>query len=147
MLVRPSKPYEGNESLIAKSGLKSKDVKAVIVNYMELKKNGSFKVGGCSNLKLKKKPATAARKGVIPFTKKSCVFKSEPASKTVKACCPGGAICVEEKKIDKKEKKIGVAALKVATWPGWLSVSGLHGSLMHRAVECGLLPKLADELC
>jgi len=46
-------------------------VKAVIFNYMELKKNASFKVGGCSNLKLKKKPATAARKGVIPFTKKS----------------------------------------------------------------------------
>ena len=123
-------------------------MKAVIVNYMELKKNGSFKVGGCSNLKLKKKPATAARKGVIPFTKKSCVFKAEPASKTVKAWCPGGAICVEEKKIDEKEKKIRVAALKIMLRQAGLSVSGLHGSLMmRRAVECGLLPKPADEVC
>ena len=26
----------------------------------ELKKNGSFKIGGCLNMKLKKKPSTAA---------------------------------------------------------------------------------------
>ena len=57
-------------AVATKSGLKSKDVKAVIVNYMELaaselKTNGAFKVGGCLNLKLKKKPARAARKGSI----------------------------------------------------------------------------------
>ena len=51
----------------------------------ELKKNGAFKVGGCLNLKLKKKPARAARKGVNPFTKEPCVFKAKPASKTVRA--------------------------------------------------------------
>merc|ERR1712062_935632 len=34
-------------------------------------------------VKLKKKPATAARKGVDPFTKEPCVFKAKPASKTV----------------------------------------------------------------
>ena len=66
---------------------------------------------------------------------------------TVKAWCPGGAICVEEKKIDKKEKKIGVAALKIMLRQAGLSVSGLHGSLMRRAVECGLLPKPADKMC
>ena len=50
----------------------------------ELKKSGSFKVAGCLNMKLKKKPATPARKGANPFTKEPCVFKAKPASKTVR---------------------------------------------------------------
>merc|ERR1719235_1301265 len=70
--------------------LKPKNVKAVISSYVELaaaelKKNGKFKIGGALNLKLKKKPAVAARKGVNPFTKEPCVFKAKPASKTVRA--------------------------------------------------------------
>ena len=73
-----------------KSGLKSKDTKAIITSYLELaageiKKNGEFKIAGMLNLKLKKKPATPARKGVNPFTKEPCVFKAKPASKTVRA--------------------------------------------------------------
>ena len=65
-------------------------MKAVITNYTELaaselKKSGAFKVGGCLNLNLKKKPARPARKGVNPFTKEPCVFKAKPASKTVRA--------------------------------------------------------------
>merc|ERR1719281_2099632 len=52
-----------------------------------MKKNGNFKLGGVLNMKLKKKPATPARKGVNPFTKEPCVFKAKPASKTVK-CLP-----------------------------------------------------------
>merc|ERR1712217_30361 len=72
-----------------KVGLKAKDVKGVFEAMMvvaadQLKKNGSFKVAGSLNLKLKKKPATAARKGVNPFTKEPCVFKAKPASQTVK---------------------------------------------------------------
>merc|ERR1719440_175354 len=72
------------------TGLKPKDVKAAIEGVIELaagelKKTGSFKFGGALNLKLKKKPATPARKGVNPFTKEPCVFKAKPASKTVKA--------------------------------------------------------------
>ena len=35
-------------------------------------------------MKLKKKPATKARKGVNPVTKEPCVFKAKPASKTVR---------------------------------------------------------------
>merc|ERR1712226_542137 len=70
-------------------GLKPKDVKAAVEGLVavaadQLKKNGSFKIGGMLNLKLKKKPATPARKGVNPFTKEPCVFKAKPASKTVK---------------------------------------------------------------
>merc|ERR1712072_400013 len=77
-------------AIAEKSGLKAKDVKVVVTNYMELaaselKKSGTFKIGGCLNLKLKKKPARPARKGVNPFTKEPCVFKAKPASKTVRA--------------------------------------------------------------
>merc|ERR1711950_108927 len=69
--------------------LKPKNVKAVVASYLELaaselKKNGKFKLGGVLNMKLKKKPAVAARKGVNPFTKEPCVFKAKPASKTVR---------------------------------------------------------------
>merc|ERR1712023_153957 len=74
-------------SVASSTGLKAKDVKAVVASYMsvaagQLKKNGSFKFVGA--LKLKKKPATPARKGVNPFTKEPCVFKAKPASQTVK---------------------------------------------------------------
>merc|ERR1712007_62595 len=76
-------------SVAEKAGLKPKDVKAAVEGLLgvaadQLKKNGSFKLGGVLNLKLKKKPATPARKGVNPFTKEPCVFKAKPASKTVR---------------------------------------------------------------
>merc|ERR1719353_1469709 len=69
--------------------VKPKQVKAVITAYLdlassELKKNGAFKLGGILNMKLKKKPAKPARKGINPFTKEPCVFKAKPASKTVR---------------------------------------------------------------
>merc|ERR1711879_478323 len=72
--------------------LKPKQVKTIITSYIELaatelKKNGAFKLGGVLNMKLKKKPARPARKGINPFTKEPCVFKAKPASKTVK-CFP-----------------------------------------------------------
>ncbi len=47
-------------------------------------KNGKFKLGGVLDMKLQKKPARAARKGVNPSTKEPCVFKAKPASKTVR---------------------------------------------------------------
>ena len=50
----------------------------------QLKKNGSFKFAGMLNIKVKKKPAPAARKGVNPFTKEPCVFKTKPASKAMR---------------------------------------------------------------
>merc|ERR1719168_359500 len=77
-------------SVAEKVGVKPKDVKSVMeslveVAAQELKKTGSFKLAGALKLKLKKKPASPARKGVNPFTKEPCVFKARPASKTVKA--------------------------------------------------------------
>merc|ERR1712193_537569 len=72
------------------SGLKVKQVKECVEAYMsvaaaQLRAAGSFKLAGSINMKLKKKPATPARKGVNPFTKEPCVFKAKPASKTVRA--------------------------------------------------------------
>merc|ERR1712216_446676 len=77
-------------SVAEKLGLKPKNVKAAVEGFMlvaatQVKKRGKFKVGGMLNLKLKVKPARAARKGVNPFTKEPCVFKAKPASKTVRA--------------------------------------------------------------
>merc|ERR1712166_397480 len=77
-------------SLAETNGLKAKQAKGVVEALMavacsEIKKNGNFKFAGMLNLKLKKKPATAAKKGVNPFTKEPCVFKAKPASKTIKA--------------------------------------------------------------
>jgi nucleoid DNA-binding protein len=77
-------------SVAETNGLKNKQVKGVIdtlfgVAASEIKKNGNFKLGGMLNLKLKKKPATPAKKGINPFTKEPCVFKAKPASKTVRA--------------------------------------------------------------
>ena len=70
-------------------GLKTKEVKGAVDALMnvaveQVKKAGAFKLGGMLNMKLKNKPATAARKGINPFTKEPCVFKAKPASKTVK---------------------------------------------------------------
>merc|ERR1719159_248487 len=72
------------------TGLKVKQVKECVEGLMavaasQLKAAGSFKMAGLINMKLKKKPATPARKGVNPFTKEPCVFKAKPASKTVRA--------------------------------------------------------------
>merc|ERR1711918_267667 len=61
-------------SVASSTGLKAKDVKAVVASYM------SVAAG-----QLKKKPAAPARKGINPFTKEPCVFKAKPASQTVKA--------------------------------------------------------------
>merc|ERR1712232_1321537 len=77
------------KSVAETTGMKTKDVKGAVAAMMdvaakELKKSGSFKLAGRLNLKLKKKDATPARKGVNPFTKEPCVFKAKPASKTVK---------------------------------------------------------------
>ena len=77
-------------SVAETTGLKPKDVKAAVEGLLavaaaQMKKNGSFKVAGMLNLKLKVKPATPARKGVNPFTKEPCVFKAKRASKTVRA--------------------------------------------------------------
>ena len=46
-------------------------------------KNGSFKLGGQLNIKLKKKQTISVCQGVNPFTTEPCVFKEKPASQIV----------------------------------------------------------------
>merc|ERR1712076_114093 len=77
-------------SVAETTGLKAKEVKSVVEGIValaasQLKSTGQFKLAGALNMKLKKKPATPARKGVNPFTKEPCVFKAKPASQTVRA--------------------------------------------------------------
>merc|ERR1711988_247188 len=80
------------QSVAETTGLKTKEVKGVVDAFMgvavaQVTKCGSFKIAGMLNMKLKNKPATAAKKGINPFTKEPCVFKAKPASKTVR-CLP-----------------------------------------------------------
>ena len=49
-----------------------------------LKREGLFTIPGLVKLKVVKKPATKARKGVNPFTGESMTFKAKPASRKVK---------------------------------------------------------------
>ena len=50
-----------------------------------LRSHGVFAVPGLVKLKIVKKPATKARKGINPFTQEPMTFKAKPASKKVKA--------------------------------------------------------------
>ena len=51
----------------------------------ELRKGpGQFTVPGLLKLRLVKKPATKARKGINPFTKQEQIFKAKPARNVVK---------------------------------------------------------------
>jgi DNA-binding protein HU-beta len=49
-----------------------------------LRGNGLFTVPGLMKMKVVKKPATKARKGVNPFTGEQMTFKAKPASKRVR---------------------------------------------------------------
>mmetsp|Transcript_9319 Transcript_9319/g.13167 ORF Transcript_9319/g.13167 Transcript_9319/m.13167 type:complete len:118 (-) Transcript_9319:181-534(-) len=83
---------ESYSAIAEKSGVSVKETKAVVEAMMEvaaaeLKSAGAHKLAGCLNMKLKKKPATKARKGVNPFTGEKMMFKAKPASQTVR-CLP-----------------------------------------------------------
>merc|ERR1719284_1074068 len=88
--MKAMKAMRKSGSMSASGAYAAVALKAAVEAFMavgvtELKKNGSFKVAGMLNLKLKTRPARPARKGVNPFTKEPCVFKAKPASKTVRA--------------------------------------------------------------
>ncbi len=90
----PAKPPTKSQILSGiaeETGLTRKDVGAVFdsLNGM-IKKNlgrrgpGIFSVPGLMKIKVVKKPATKARKGINPFTGQEMVFKAKPARKAVK---------------------------------------------------------------
>ena len=77
-------------SLAEYSGLKNNHVEGFVdalfgVASTNIKTNGNFKLAGMSNLKLKKKAATTAKKGINPCTKNLCVSKVRSASEAVRA--------------------------------------------------------------
>ena len=73
------------------TGLTRKDVGAVLESLNgEIKRSlgprgaGEFTMLGLMKIRVVKKPATKARKGINPFTKEEMVFKAKPARKAVK---------------------------------------------------------------
>jgi nucleoid DNA-binding protein len=80
------------------TGLTKKDVAAVFESLSgQIQKNlggrgapGMFTLPGLLKMRVVKKPATKARKGVNPFTGEEMMFKAKPASKTVKVAALKG---------------------------------------------------------
>ena len=88
-----NKPTSKSEILAAiseKTGLKRKDVVAVFDTLRDLiqrdlnKGPGIFNVVGLMKIKMVRKSAVPARKGINPFTKEEVVFKAKPARNVVK---------------------------------------------------------------
>lgn len=92
-MVSKAAPRTKSEQLAhisGETGLSRKQVAGVFesLNGMiskSLKREGVFTIPGLVKLKVAKKPATKARKGVNPFTGEAMVFKAKPASKKVRA--------------------------------------------------------------
>ncbi|HUD96251.1 MAG TPA: HU family DNA-binding protein [Woeseiaceae bacterium] len=79
------------------TGLTKKDVAAMFDSLSaQIKKSlggrgpGLFTLPGLLKMRVVKKPATKARKGVNPFTGEEMMFKAKPASKTVKVAALKG---------------------------------------------------------
>ena len=96
MAAKPKKAPTKSEiyaKIVEDTGLTRKDVAAVFESLNgQIKKNlgsrgapGTFTVPGLLKLRVVKKKATKARKGVNPFTGEEMMFKAKPASKVVKA--------------------------------------------------------------
>jgi len=88
---KPMTKSEILSSLSDSSGLSKKELAAVFEDMAaligkNLKKNGPgvFTIPGLSKIKVVRKPATKARKGINPFTKEETIFKAKPARNVVK---------------------------------------------------------------
>ncbi len=78
-------------ALAEDTGLTKKEVASVIERLgVLIGKNlgkrgpGAFSIPGLMKVKVIRKPATKARKGINPFTKEPTVFKAKPARNVVK---------------------------------------------------------------
>ena len=86
---RPTTKSESISYMAEQTGLAKKQVGEVFdalaaLMKRDLKKHGVYTVPGLMKVKVVKKPATKARKGINPFTKEPTVFKAKPARKVVK---------------------------------------------------------------
>ena len=85
-------------NIAEETGLTKKDVSAVFDSLADqIRKNlagrggpGLFTLPGLLKMRVVKKAATKARKGINPFTKEEMMFKAKPASKTVKVAALKG---------------------------------------------------------
>ncbi len=86
---RPTTKSESITYLADKTGLAKKQVNGVFealsaLIKRDLRSHGVYTVPGLMKVKVVKKPATKARKGVNPFTGEEMMFKAKPARKVVK---------------------------------------------------------------
>ncbi|HHO67750.1 MAG TPA: DNA-binding protein [Gammaproteobacteria bacterium] len=88
---KPTTKAETFSYIADKTGLTKKDVGAVfeamtMLIKRDLKRSGPgvYTVPGLMKIKVVRKPATKARKGVNPFTGEPMVFKAKPARNVVK---------------------------------------------------------------
>ena len=95
MAANSKKPPTKSEiyaKIVEDTGLTRKDVAAVFESLNgQIKKSlggrsapGVFSMPGLMKMRVVKKPARKARKGVNPFTGEEMMFKAKPASKVVK---------------------------------------------------------------
>jgi nucleoid DNA-binding protein len=95
MATNSNKPPTKSEiyaRIVEDTGLTRKDVAAVFDSLNgQIKKSlggrgapGLFTVPGLLKMRVVKKPARKARKGVNPFTGEEMMFKAKPATKVVK---------------------------------------------------------------
>lgn len=87
----PFTKTELNRTISEMTGLATKDVRNVLeslegIIQEHIKSRGPqvFTLPGLAKIKVIRKPATKARKGVNPFTGEACVFKAKPARNVVK---------------------------------------------------------------
>ncbi len=87
---KPTSKSEILATISEKTNLKRKDVVAVFDTLKDLierdltKGPGIFNVMGLMKIKVVRKPAVPARKGINPFTKEEVLFKAKPARNAVK---------------------------------------------------------------
>jgi nucleoid DNA-binding protein len=88
---KPPTKSEILNAIAQDTGLTRKDVASVftslegiIAKEMKPRGSGLFNMVGLCKMKVVKKPATKARKGINPFTGEETVFKAKPARKVVK---------------------------------------------------------------
>jgi nucleoid DNA-binding protein len=89
---KPPTKSEIYAKIVEDTGLTRKDVAAVFDSLNgQIKKSlggrgapGTFTLPGLMKMRVVKKPARKARKGVNPFTGEEMMFKAKPASKVVK---------------------------------------------------------------
>jgi nucleoid DNA-binding protein len=95
---KPPTKSEIYSTIVDDTGLTKKDVAAVFESLSgQIKRNlggrggpGTFTVPGLLKMRVVKKAATKARKGINPFTGEEMMFKAKPASKTVKVAALKG---------------------------------------------------------